>query len=111
MRSLIEDEEQRRLRMSPISDDHRLTNVGNIMPSHIMGKIPYAGEKMVVVYRGVSKGDPVKDIRAGDWVSLTRKYAQLYGGGKVIKKKVLARHVSWAGTDENEWFYSPGRGK
>jgi len=101
--------------LEPISPDHILPNVHNIVPEDIMkgvlrifgGLIP----KMVTIYHGGSwKDDPLDDIKPGDWVALEKWYAKLHAdarGSKVISKKVPAEHVSWAGTDMNEWFYTP----
>ncbi len=108
-RQVAEDDEQRRLRASPMSDDHRLTNVHKIIPSSKMQEVPYSGKSKVTVYRGVAKDDPNPEIRPGDWVALKQSYAKKYGGGKVIKKVVPAKDVSWAGTDMDEWFYTPSR--
>ena len=53
------------------------------------------------------------DIRPGDWVTLARRYAVLHARERygrdavVLKKTVAANEVAWAGTDWNEWFYTP----
>ena len=96
----------------PFTPDHILPNVHRIIPSYIMERIPYAGSKMVTIYHGGSwPEDPVDEIKPGDWVALSKSYAKLHsdarGSGKVIARRVPAEHVSWAGTDENEWFYTP----
>lgn len=106
---LIEDEQQRMLRASAVDDDYRLPNVHRVIPHDRMVKIPYKGQSEITIYRGVGKDDPARIIRPGDWVSLSKSYAKSHGGGKVLERKVLAMDVSWAGTDENEWFYSPLR--
>ena len=67
---------------------------------------------MVTIYHGGSwADDPVDEIKPGDWVSLYRSYAKQHaearGSNKVISREVPAEHVSWAGTDEYEWFYTP----
>ena len=97
--------------IEPHTPDHVLTRVHNIIPVDRMKNIPYKGEDVVTIYHGGSwPGDPVKDIKPGDWVSLTEKYAKIHAdarGSKVISKQVPAEHVSWSGTDENEWFYTP----
>lgn len=99
----------------PFTPDYILPNVHRIIPAYIMKRIPYYGQKMITIYHGGSfPEDPVDDIKCGDWVSLSRGYAQIHanarGSKKVIKKRVPAEHVSWAGTDENEWFYTPPSG-
>ena len=65
----------------------------------------------VTVYRSAPKG---AKLRAGDWVSLSRTYAQQSGLGEessqdmpVMAVKVSARDVRWAGDDLNEFGYYP----
>ena len=102
-----EDEEQRMLRAKPESE-----NLLNVIYKKFNGKwerpIPYFGAKTVKIYRGINP-KASKSLRPGDWVSLTRSYAQEHGGegSIVVSKEVPSEHVSWAGTDENEWFYTP----
>ena len=96
----------------PLTPDHVLTSVHKIIPPYRMRNIPYDGEAEVTIYHGGSwPEDPVDEIKPGDWVSLDKAYAQLHsdarGSGKVISKRVPAAHVSWSGTDEKEWFYTP----
>jgi hypothetical protein len=105
---LIEDEQQRLLRAGATNDDYRLPNVHRVIPAERMKNVPYNGQSEVMIFRGVSKDDPSKIIRPGDWVSLSKTYAKRHGG-KVLSRKVPAIDVTWAGTDENEWFYAPLR--
>ena len=104
---LNEDEEQRSLRAKPEPE-----NLLNVIYKKFNGKwqrpIPYNGEETVKVYRGINP-EASKTLRPGDWVSLTESYASEHGGegSIVVSKEVPAEHVSWAGTDENEWFYTP----
>jgi len=102
-----EDEEQRKLRAKPESEN--LLNVIYKKFNEKWGRpIPYHGAKTVKIYRGINP-KASKILRPGDWVSLTRSYAQEHGGegSIVVSKEVPSEHVSWAGTDENEWFYTP----
>ena len=64
----------------------------------------------MTIYRGVGPKDPFKTIRPGDWVTLKKSWAKQHGGAKVLKRVVNAYDIVWAGTDMNEWFYSPRRG-
>jgi hypothetical protein len=66
-------------------------------------------EDTITVYRGVSTKDPSKGLIAGDWVALNREYAEIQAGetGRIIEQQVKAKDVSWAGTDLNEWYYTP----
>ena len=96
----------------PFTPDHRLPFVHKIIPDYIMQRIPYRGEAEVTIYRAVNAEDPIQEILPGHWVTLDKNYAQTHGSHlerpfKIISKQVPAEHVSWAGTDENEWFYSP----
>jgi len=110
-RELFEDEQQRMLRASATDDDHRLPNVHRIIPADRMKNIPYQGQGEVTIYRGIAPGDPNRVIRPGDWVALSKSYAKKHmkPGGRVLERKVPSIDVTWAGTDENEWFYTPLR--
>jgi len=62
--------------------------------------------KPITVYRALPKG---KEIGPGDWVALTKEYAEkhLKPGSVIKKKKVSPKDVRWAGTDPQEWIYAP----
>ena len=70
-------------------------------------------EAAVMIYRAVPKG--VTTINPGDWVAITKAYAQHHGmshqGKKfdmpVISKKVKAKDIIWNGNDLNEFAYFP----
>jgi len=97
--------------LKPFTPQHILPRVHEIIPKRNMERIPYQGEPEVIIYRTISPDDPNTDINPGDWVALSKEYAQAHkemrGEGKILEKRVPAEHVSWAGTDENEWFYTP----
>jgi hypothetical protein len=66
----------------------------------------------VEIYRAVPKG--VSDeINPGDWVTLTKDYAQEHGQGplkgdyKIIKKKVKASDIYTNADSIHEWGYDP----
>jgi ADP-Ribosyltransferase in polyvalent proteins len=91
-----------------IEDEYRLPNLAASLPPEHLHPVVKMGSPTVTIYRGVPPG--VTDIRPGDWVALTRRYAAQHvreGGGQVISKRVPARDVAWAGTDENEYYYVP----
>lgn len=74
--------------------------------------IEYKGAEKVTIYRGVPSHLETPEIRAGDWVALSREYAGEHGTGEtgasqIVSDVVPAIDVVWAGTDENEWFYVP----
>lgn len=69
------------------------------------------------VYKDALKKDsPLKHmIRPGDWVSISKKYAEDHGndhlGGKgkykIAAMRVPARHLYTAGDSHHEWGYDP----
>jgi hypothetical protein len=104
---------------TPFTDDHMLPNIHGIMgPEYVdrvvraLGRTMLPGSNdLVTIYHGGSyKGDK-EDIKPGDWVALhpdyARQHAEARGSNRVWSKQVPAGHVSWAGTDLNEWFYTP----
>ena len=100
-------ERKTRLDAARQNPDSLLPNLHKMVPKQYMDKIPWRpGQKTVTVYRSVPPGVTDK-IRPGDWVTLTRKYAQIHGRGHIIAMEVPAAHVMWAGTDMNEFFYTP----
>lgn len=67
-------------------------------------------EADVTIYRAVPKG--VKAIEDGDWITLSKTYANLHGehtmsesGFEVVSQKVKAKDVVWDGNDINEFAY------
>jgi len=71
-------------------------------------------EDNVDIYRAISKDDPAGKIEPGDWVAIEYKYAKTHGaagygdvGSKIVKMKVPAKDVVWAGTSADEYFYAP----
>jgi hypothetical protein len=70
------------------------------------------GQEQVVIYHALrNKDDKSTDIMPGDWVTFDREYAKIHqqarGSRRILKKVVPAKDVTWAGTDENEWRYTP----
>lgn len=99
------DEADRQARAHP-DDEYRLPNLHAIVPAEYLRHVPYRpGQTTITIYRAVPVG--VTEIRPGDWVALTRAYAQSHARGTVLAKTVPVAHVAWAGTDLNEWFYAP----
>lgn len=67
-------------------------------------------EAMVTIYRAVPTG--VEDINPGDWVTLSRSYAETHlvsnvDGGHVISMKVPAKDLWFDGNSINEFGYDP----
>lgn len=72
-------------------------------------------EDTVDVFRSVSKADPDTAIVPGDWIALERSYAKQHGrlgddAPRLLKTKVPAKDVRWAGTSADEYFYVPSGG-
>jgi len=106
-------ERQIRLQVARDYPEKRLSNLhrSGVIPRSYLERIKgfRPGQARVTIYRGVPPG--VTEIRPGDWVGLNRAYAALHDrGGGVISKRVPASEVMWAGTDLNEWFYTPSIG-
>ena len=69
----------------------------------------------VKVYRAVPTSVKEGKLRNGDWVTPSRKYAEMHGenhlGGKyrIIEDEVSAKELWWDGEDVNEWGYDNGK--
>jgi hypothetical protein len=71
----------------------------------------------ITVYRGVPKG--INSINEGDWVTLSKTYAENHASGGygrngdeagiVISKKVKVKDIYSTGNDVNEFGYSPDK--
>ena len=67
------------------------------------------------VYRAVPFGIKESSLRNGDWVTPSRKYAEMHGEGrlegdyKIIEQDVPADELWWDGNDINEWGYDDGK--
>ncbi len=63
----------------------------------------------VTVYSAVDKNSS-KEIDRGDWVTLTREYADIYGyriqgGYKIVRKEVPAKAVFTDGNSIHDYYY------
>jgi hypothetical protein len=67
----------------------------------------------MTIYRAVPKDQGIKKINPGDWVAITRQYAEEHGesalGGnyKILKQKVRPRDLFTNGDSLHEWGYDP----
>ena len=69
----------------------------------------------VTIYRAVPNQENINKINEGDWVTLSKKYAELHSrnsndpdeDGKVLTKKVKVKDLYFAGDDVNEFGYFP----
>lgn len=100
-----EQKQERQNRVENIEESYRLPNLKGAVPEEYLPEATKKKAKTVIIYRSVPKG--IKEIRAGDWVALDKKYAKAHERGELIEMEVPADHVAWAGTDMNEYFYVP----
>lgn len=69
----------------------------------------------VTMYRAVPKSKEIKEINAGDWVTLSKDYAKTHGESvlkgdyKIVSKKVKAKEL-WTNADSiHEFGYHPSK--
>lgn len=73
-------------------------------------------DPMVKVYRAVPKSIKEGKLRNGDWVTPSRKYAEMHGDNRlegdyrIIEQEVPASQLWWDGNDINEWGFDDGKG-
>ena len=76
------------------------------------------GEKDVKmkVYRAVPTSVKEGKLRNGDWVTPSKKYAEMHGNNRlegkyrIIEDEVPVSELWWDGNDANEWGYDNGKG-
>jgi predicted kinase len=83
----------------------------------IINKVKNKPDEEVTIYRAVPNDDKIKDINIGDFVTLSKKYAELHGAGgygrdgndagKILEKKVKVKDIYWDQNDVNEFGYFP----
>lgn len=72
-------------------------------------------DPMVKVYRAVPKSVKEGKLRNGDWVTPSRKYAEMHGDNRlegdyrIIEQEVPASQIWWDGNDINEWGFDDGK--
>lgn len=72
------------------------------------------GNHKITIYRAVPTEVEEGAVRNGDWVTLSRKYAEYHiglqdwEGGRVIEQEVDIDNIWWNGDDINEWGYDDG---
>jgi hypothetical protein len=68
-------------------------------------------DRPVTIYRAAPKG--VEEINPGDWVAISREYAEHHGEGRLngnytlLSKTVPAKHVRTPADSPSEWGYFP----
>ncbi len=76
----------------------------------------YNPDKLISIYRAVPTNIKDTRVRNGDWVAITREYAQEHGWRvldddfRIIENKVPAKHLYSNGDSINEWGYDNGNG-
>ena len=71
-------------------------------------------ERMVTIYRAVPTGIKDTRVRNGDWVSITKEYAEEHGWRildedyRIIENKVPAKYLYGNGDSIHEWGYDNG---
>lgn len=96
-------------RLTVIDEEYRLDNLQAIVPREEFQKLPDTSRGLTI-WRGLPAG---ARIRPGDWVALSRDYAEAHGHRENDRPavdsltQVLASDIYWAGTDMREHFYLP----
>lgn len=82
-----------------------------------INKARESGKKTITVYRAVPKDVLQPDFNNGEWITLSKKYAQMHGENRfngeyrILEKEVPIANVWWDGNDINEWGYDDGTGE
>ena len=72
-------------------------------------------DPIVKVFRAVPKSVKEGKLRNGDWVTPSRKYAEMHGNNRlegdfrIIEQEVPASQLWWDGNDINEWGFDDGK--
>ena len=96
------------------NDEYGMANTESY---NIIKKVKNNPNATVTIYRGVPDENSIKNINPGDFVTLSKKYAELHAAsgygpdgsqkGKIISKKVKVKDVFWDQNDVNEFGYFP----
>ena len=103
----IRDSMNEQMRMN--RDKNREESVSAINTA--LSSIEKEGKATVTVYRAVPKSIKERNVRNGDWVTLSESYAKqhgnhaLEGNFRIIREDVPAENLYWDGNDINEWGY------
>lgn len=85
----------------------------NIESLNALKKVRRKPDAEIIIYRAT----PGNEINFGDWVTPSKKYAELHnnsqldGKGNILKLKVKAKDILWGGDDINEFGYFPDNNK
>jgi hypothetical protein len=81
----------------------------NIESLNALKKVRKKPDAEIMIYRAT----PGNEINFGDWVTPSKKYAELHnnsqldGKGNILELKVKAKDILWGGDDINEFGYFP----
>lgn len=81
----------------------------NIESLNALKKVRKKPDAEIIIYRAT----PGNEINFGDWVTPSKKYAELHnnsqldGKGNILELKVKAKDILWGGDDINEFGYFP----
>ena len=91
--------------------------IANNESYNIITKAKNNPDREVSIYRAVPDEDNITNINEGDFVTLSKKYAELHGvsgygpkgndAGKILEMKVKVKDLYWDGNDVNEFGYFP----
>tara|TARA_R110000851_G_scaffold11103_1_gene39424 strand:- start:1458 stop:2723 length:1266 start_codon:yes stop_codon:yes gene_type:complete len=91
--------------------------IANNESYNIITKAKNNPDREVSIYRAVPDKDNITNINEGDFVTLSKKYAELHGvsgygpkgndAGKILEMKVKVKDLYWDGNDVNEFGYFP----
>lgn len=85
----------------------------NLESLNALKKVRKKPDAEIMIYRAT----PGNEINFGDWVTPSKKYAELHnnsqldGKGNILKLKVKAKDILWGGDDINEFGYFPDNNK
>lgn len=93
--------------------NYNKTNASQQKAYEVLQRVKNNPEAEVTIYRATT-GDSISE---GDWVSLTREYAESHmkhslqdiPNAKILEKKVKAKDVRWAGDSIDEYGYFPNK--
>lgn len=87
------------------------THINDLETFNIIKSFKDKPNSTVTIYRAVPPN--VTDINPGDWVAITKKYAEVHKkhsgkpDWKIISKKVMVKDVITSGDSWDEWGYDP----
>ncbi|MCD8317970.1 MAG: hypothetical protein LUC45_03570, partial [Paraprevotella sp.] len=80
-----------------------------------MAEVREGKNPMIKVYRAVPTSVKEGKLRNGDWVTPSRKYAEMHGNSRlegkyrIMEQEVPADELWWDGNDINEWGFDDGK--